>query len=98
MRRSKGSEGLTKDELALAQALHHTCDAMNRAVNEMDPHRRRADYLVRHLDGILAHASIAFTALVGRHWSTVHLAELSTGNPADWTRRPRTERERTVAP
>jgi hypothetical protein len=77
---------MTKKQLELAQFLLSTSDDATRLANEFDPEHRRESSIAIRLDNISASARNAFVELTGRHVTKVQLFELSTENPAEWTR------------
>lgn len=86
------TRALTKDDLALAQALHHALEELRRHAERLDPERKRRNcgkesYLVGLLDHALGPLSSAFVYLTGKSSYSVHMTELSTEDPAAWTQK-----------
>jgi hypothetical protein len=88
IKRSKPEEGLTKDELGIAQHLLRVYTRSNDLADQVDPLWRRNDRLANHLDSMRREAHTAFFMLVGRLPHKVMMAELNTENPAAWTKLP----------
>lgn len=93
MNRSNQNEGLTDDELALAQHLLGVYEGTHRWARRVDPQNRRDSMLAIRLDQMRADARDAFFDLTGRLPHRVMMAELSTTNPAAWTKLPWKQRD-----
>lgn len=88
-KRSRPNQGMTKDELALAQHLYSTSTEASRWAERLDPERKRDTRVVRTLDTVASSAATAFFEVTGRLLYQVKgLHELNTENPAPWTKRP----------
>lgn len=76
---------MTARELAQAQFLLDTYQKANKFSDEVDPRRKE----VNALDNIASMACSAFLALVQskKHPSEVSMTELSTVDPAEWTKK-----------
>lgn len=81
---------MNKRQLALAQFLFDTYERAEKLADERDPKRKRDNEVTRKLDAIATNASHAFLHLTGRHVINVKtICELSTENPAAWTKTAR---------
>ncbi len=77
---------MTKAELQAAQTLLGSYQNAQAAADAIDPRRTRRRQSARHLDNIARSAGEGFTALTGKLPTHVEMWELSTENPAAWTK------------
>lgn len=83
---------MTKEELSQAQRLYSICHDALDVSEERDPKREREDSISRTCDAISSQAGAAFRELTGRPIYKVSFTELSTIDPASWTKLPKEER------